>query len=233
MTDMDTLFKKKKLILLLLLTAFVVTTVVFSFYSPVIPGNETVKREEPIIAVVDDAAIVKEKEMPRYGIGLDEDWQRLIFELCEMNDLSYEMVLGFFHLESEGFKLDLISYNRDRSGRVTSYDSGIAQINSRYLEEYRQHAIKYCGLDENSRFDPLNPEHGIRAGIGGLLYYRDYWKSKKVDNEEELFSYSVNSYNMGTESYKKYVLATGETSRSYDRQILHRKSLLESGQELK
>ncbi|MCR4434840.1 MAG: hypothetical protein QHH06_04820 [Clostridiales bacterium] len=182
---------------------------------------------EPLQAVVRDDQLVDE-EMPVYNIKLDEKWQKLIYYLCKKNNLNYEMVLSFFEFESEGFNLSLICANRDSQGRVLSYDYGIAQINSRELEAYRQHAITYCELDRKVKFNPLNPDHGIRAGIGGLAFYRDYWKERGIADEKQLFEYSLNSYNMGADSYKKYVSYTGSTSRNYNRQIFKRKAILEN-----
>lgn len=180
----------------------------------------------PIQAAISSEQIV-EDEFQKYNINLDEKWQKLTYTLCKKNDLNYEMVLSFFDLESEGFNLKLVSTNRDRKGRIVSYDYGIAQINSKNLEAYRRHAIKYCNLDSKVKFDPLNPDHGIRAGIGGLAFYRDYWKAHGINGEEQLFYYSLNSYNMGANSYKNYIQKTGGVSRSYDRQIFKRKALLE------
>jgi len=186
-------------------------------------------QEYPIQARVSDYQIAEIKDdTPYYDINLDKKWQKLIYELCEKNNLDYRMVLSFFEYESEGFKLDLICYNRDGKGRILSYDSGIAQINSKYVEDYRQHAIKYCDLDKDVKFDPLNPDYGIRAGIGGLAYYREYWMAKGITDEETLFHYCLNSYNRGAVDYENYVRNTGNISRSYDREIFRRKESLET-----
>lgn len=170
-------------------------------------------------------------DMPVYNINLDKKWQKLIYDLSKKNGLDYKMVISFFELESEGFKLDLICYNKDSNGNIISYDSGIAQINSRQAEVYRQHAVNYCELDSNADFDPLNPDHGIRAGIGGLTFYRDYWRKQGITGEEELFRYSLNSYNMGAQSYKKYIKNTGQASRSYNRAISKRMEVLDKNSE--
>lgn len=189
-------------------------------------GEVRVGPAEPLQAVISDGQIA-DVDMPIYNINLDMKWQKLSYELCKKNYLNYEMVLSFFELESEGFQLRLICYNRDGNGNVLSYDSGIAQINSKYVSNYRQHAITYCGLDPKVKFDPLNPDHGIRAGIGGLAFYRDYWLEQGITDENQLFQYSLNSYNMGPESYQKYVTYSGQANRKYNIEIAKRMEVLD------
>ncbi|MCX7745819.1 MAG: transglycosylase SLT domain-containing protein [Clostridia bacterium] len=167
----------------------------------------------------------KISDMPKrkahlYNICLDEKWQKLIHKLCTKNNLDEKLVLALFDYESEGYQLDLISYNRD------SHDMGIAQINSKVLNFYKNLGVKYCDLDPNVNFDPLNPDHGIRAGIGGLVYYRNEWQGKVP--EEDLAYYIMNSYNMGMGSYKRYIERTGKLSRGYDREVFKRVRKLKS-----
>jgi len=160
-------------------------------------------------------------QRPHYNINLSEEYQDLIWKLCQKNNLSYEMVLSLFHLESEGFDVNKISFNKNGTK-----DGGIAQINSRYANWYKELAIQYCDLDPTINFNPLNPDNGIRAGIGGLTFWRDYWRQRGI-SEEDLFNYLTNSYNEGALAFERYVKRTGTITRGYDRAILKRKENLE------
>lgn len=164
----------------------------------------------------------QEPVRPDYDINLDEKYQSLTWNLCLKNDLSYELALSAFHKESN-FKLDAIN----TSNQDKSTDVGVSQLNSYYMETHREYAVRYCNLPENVKFNPMNPDHNIRAGIGHLVYLRDYWKQKGV-SEESMLDYICNSYNLGAYGFQKYIERTGKIEREYSRQVLKRKIKLES-----
>lgn len=183
---------------------------------------------EPIHAVVSDTQIAHiDDSTPYLPVNLDRKWQKLIYDLCVKNNLDFPTAISFFDLESEGFNLKLVCSNKDKKGKTVSYDRGIAQINSVYEKEYKQFAVEYCVLDPSVRFDPLNPDHGIRAGLGGLVHFREYWKTRGIKDEKNLLLYSLNSYNMGASKYLGYIKDSGKISRSYDRAIIAKRRNLE------
>lgn len=161
-------------------------------------------------------------ERPNYKINLDEKYQDLIWELCLKNNISYELVLAVFHYESR-FKFNAINTaNKDQST-----DVGIAQLNSYYMETHKEHAINYCDLSENVKFNPLNPDHGIRAGIGNLVHWRNYLKSKKV-SEEIIFSYLCGVYNRGYTGMSNYIDEFNTVDTKYSNKVLYYKTKLET-----
>jgi hypothetical protein len=133
--------------------------------------------------------------------------------------------LSVFHKES---RFEILAVNKNKN---LSYDNGLVQLNNQFEKFYIQMAIKYCEFDVNIPFNKFNPDHSIRAGIGGLVYYRDYWRERGV-SEEDLAPMILNSYNMGITGFDKYIRNTGTISRSYDRDIYKRKEMLEQTGEL-
>ena len=161
-------------------------------------------------------------ERPKYNINLSEENQNLIFQLCIKNEISYELVLAVFHYESKFNPNAINTSNKDKSR-----DVGISQLNNRFTNTYRDYAIKYCELSPSTKFDVVNVDHNIRAGIGILVYLRDYWKQRGV-RDDLLMIYVHNSYNLGIVGFQKYIKQTGNIDREYSRQILLRKEKLET-----
>lgn len=160
-------------------------------------------------------------ERPKYNIALEEKYQDLIWELCIKNDISYEFVLAVFYYESK-FKLDAVNRNKDRS-----IDNGVSQLNSYYTKIHEEYAIKYCEFPRDVKFNVFNPDHNIRAGIGNLVYLRNFWKQKGV-GEEFLIEYITGSFNMGLTGYQKYIKRTGKIEREYSKQVYKAKIKLET-----
>ncbi len=158
---------------------------------------------------------------PNYNISLCQEYQDLIYQLCEINDLSYELVLAVIYQES---KFDSTSLNINKNG---SRDVSLFQLNDMFLDDHREHAINYCQLSENVIFNPYNPEHNIMAGIGNIAYLRDYYSEKGVI-DEEMIAYISNGYNQGIRGYENYVKQTGKISRSYSDKIYSHKKILET-----
>jgi len=165
------------------------------------------------------------QEKPRYDIKLSQKYQNLVYKLCEENNLSYEMILSIMYQESR-FIINAVNINNN--GTI---DYGLFQLNSGFISTHRDRAIKYCGLSENARFNVLNPDHNIRAGIGGIIENKEYYIAKGVI-DEDMLKYVSNSLNMGISGYEKYIKRTGMTSRSYSRQIYKNKAMLENTQTL-
>lgn len=183
-------------------------------------NNKTPSRSSQIY-IEKDKTLNIYPERPKYKLNLDERYQDLIWHLCLENDLSYEFVLGTFDYESK-FNFKVTNKNSDES-----IDQGVAQLNSYYTDAYRQYAIEYCNLPKDTVFNPYNPDHGIRAGIGTLVYLRDYWKQKGV-SDELMPCFLANSYNLGLSGFQKYIKETGKIEREYSRQVLKRKIKLET-----
>jgi len=158
---------------------------------------------------------------PDYNISLSEEYQDLVYQLCENNDLSYELVLSIMFQESR-FNPRAINYNTNNTR-----DYGLFQLNSKFINTHRERAIKYCKLSQDIPFDVWNQDHNIRAGIGGIIEYRNYYKKKGVSNEEML-KYISNTLQLGVDGYARSIRITGTTSRSYSRLIYKNKEILET-----
>ena len=156
-----------------------------------------------------------------YDIKLSNKHQNLVYYLCEKNNLSYELALAIMFKESE-FNIKALNINTNRT-----IDYGLYQLNNAFIVTHRENAIKYCKLPENTIFNINNPDHNIRAGIGNIVYLRDYYKSKGV-SEDELLKYISNATNLGVTGYAKYIKKTGMTSRNYSRQVGKYKEILET-----
>jgi len=177
-----------------------------------IPSRSTYIESEKLVNIY--------PQRPEYDISLPIKYQDLIWQLCLKNDLSYEFVLAVFHYESK-FNPQAKNKNKDKST-----DVGVSQLNNYYIDTHRGYAIKYCDLPESVNFNMLNPDHNIRAGIGTLVYLRDYWRQKGV-SEHYLLEYITGSFNMGVTGFTEYIKRTGKIEREYSRQIKIRKDKLE------
>lgn len=173
---------------------------------------------ELIIEPITFETVVK-KEKPIYDIELDEQWQDLVWELCQELNLEYELILGAIHLESN-FIVDCVSSNSNGS-----VDRGMGQINSKYQDWYAE----LSGINPEE-FDPFNPEHSLKSLIYGMKYYRNYWvENHNIYHKETLDIHMLNSYNMGINGYKRYKRKYGIT-RAYDRVVQKKaNSLKEKG----
>jgi len=149
-----------------------------------------------------NSANVKNSYYIYYDIPLTIIEQEYIQDLCNQNNLSYELVLAVVKLES-GYNKDLLS---------PTNDGGLFQINLNYADFYAQLA----GLEN---YDVFNFEDSCRMGIAGLKYYKNYWIEQGIIDDETLYFYMLNSYNMGTNGFISYVRTTNQISRSYDRLV--------------
>lgn len=145
-----------------------------------------------------------------YDIPLNINEQEYLQNLCIQADLSYELVLAIVELES-GYNKDLLS---------PTNDGGLFQINLGYADFYAQ-------LANLENYDVYNFEDSCRMGIAGLKYYKNYWIEQGVTDQETLYFYILNSYNMGVNGYISYIRTTNQLSRSYDRLISKNKFELE------
>jgi len=175
--------------------------------------------------VVDIVPIDAKPIRPNYDLKLSQQNQDLIWELCAKNNLSYELALAVFHYES---KFNLKAIGKNKNG---STDQGISQLNNRYTNTYKEYAIKYSDFPENQVFNVFNADHSIRAGIGTMVYLRNFWEKKGVPNEL-MIEYLTGSFNLGIEGFKKYVKQTGRIEREYSRQIHLRKDKLKNSNTL-
>lgn len=164
-------------------------------------------------------------ERPKYQINLDQKYQDLIWQLCIKNNLSYEFVLAVFHYES---KFNTTATNKNKNHSV---DFGVAQLNSNFIDTYRGYAIEYCNLSPNEKFDIYNADHSIRAGIGTIVYLRNYWKQKGV-SDSDIAEFVTGSYNLGVLGFEQYIQRTGKIEREYSRQVEKRVNLLKTSNTL-
>lgn len=153
---------------------------------------------------------IKNIDYVYYDIPLTINEQEYIQDLCYQTDLSYELILAVVELES-GYNKELLS---------PTNDGGLFQINLNYADFYAQLA----GLEN---YDVFNFEDSCRMGIAGLKYYKNYWIEQGITDDETLYFYILNSYNMGTNGYISYVRTTNQLSRSYDRLVSKYKFELE------
>ena len=162
--------------------------------------------------------IVKETEIPEYDIPLDRKLQEFTYQLCQENELLYETVLGVMCLESEGtFNSELICINGKNNK-----DQGIMQINS----VYQDYHVEMVGMTE---FNPFNPYHSIELGIKLLKYHYDYWIGQGYSLKDVEIC-MLNSYNMGTNGFKKYIKKNNIIHRNYSRTVTkYKNNLMEFG----
>lgn len=164
------------------------------------------------------------ENMPKYNLTLDEELQRYIWKLCYDNIVSYELIITMLYQESK-FNPKAVNKNiANRGGerKVTSVDKGIAQINSRYQDEY----ANLAGIS-TEEFNPYNPNHGILACVSAIKFLREYWINQGISSEEDLWYYTIGAYNRGIQGFKSYIKRTGKLSTSYHEAIYEYKTQLE------
>jgi len=154
------------------------------------------------------------------SISLPIYYQVYLEEVSDRYCLHYEGLLAWMQLESS-FNIRAIHYNDDGS-----YDFGLTQINSKYLEWYTSLARKYGLFEEDEVLIIDSPIHQIELGVAGLLYYREYWRSTGL-GVDEIFIAMYNSYNMGIQGYLDYAVLNGTARRWYDERIINTMRLYE------
>lgn len=150
-----------------------------------------------------------------YDIPFSNVEQKYIQDLCNINNWSYELIIALIKVES----------NFDRAAISKSNCLGLMQINNRYLDFYGNLA----GIKVDN---PYNFKNNIKLGISYLSYLREYWISKGITDDNSLYYYVLNSYNLGNTGYKEYVTETKNYSRTYDKKITKYKKQLEANGEL-
>lgn len=163
---------------------------------------------KPTITILPTPTKDPYEDMPKYNIELDKKIQQYLWDKCKEHKWNYDLILSQLKLESD---LDPNCKSHNKNGTT---DCGLAQINNApgNMEWYGE---ELAGIEN---FDPFNPYHSIDACIAGMNFYRTYWQKQGIEGET-LIRYSLNSYNMGINGFKKYVNNTGTSSRGYDRVI--------------
>jgi len=146
-------------------------------------------------------------------ISLPIYYQVYLREVSDSYNIYYEGLLAWLFVESS-FNSAAIHNNKNGS-----YDFGLTQINSEYIEWYESLARKYGLLAEDEFLIIESPTHQIKLGVAGLLYYRDYWRPTGLDTDE-IFIAMYNSYNMGIQGYLDYARSNGTARRDYDKKIV-------------
>lgn len=100
--------------------------------------------------------------MHEYIEGMPIYHQYYIFEKAKKSSFSMEFLFAVISLESN-FDYTLTHYNKDKNGKVLSYDRGYFQMNNKYEEWY----ANLAGLIEYNVFDPYD---NIKMGIAGLEF---------------------------------------------------------------
>ncbi|MBT9139143.1 MAG: hypothetical protein DDT31_01724 [Syntrophomonadaceae bacterium] len=153
-------------------------------------------------------------EMPIYNIPLSLSLQKFIWEMCQENNLSYELVLSIISVESN-FIIDAVGITKDL---------GLMQLNPFNTMNWLAEQVNI------SDFDPFNPYHNVTAGIWYLLYIRDYWAQYEFD-QQHIYSLVLLSYNRGIGGTKSYVRRLGQVAfqNSYILKVSNYKYMLERG----
>lgn len=150
-----------------------------------------------------------------YDIPLSRGLQDYTRGLCEAHGIEFEMILAIMNQESD-YKHKTKSKNNGELGSSI----GIMQVNENNIDWCRQ----LTGLGK--KFNINNIYHNIFSGI--LIY-----KSCRHDWEWgytgwELDIRSLNSYNMGTRKYVRYIRRTGTINWKYGREVMqYKKEVLE------
>jgi soluble lytic murein transglycosylase-like protein len=157
----------------------------------------------------------EEEEFKLLDIPLSAELQEYIYKMSKKYDMDYLFVLSVMMTESS-FRVNVKNENIGSHG----YSISLMQLNNQYIKWYKE-------LTDDSQFDIWDAKDNIHAGILVLKYYRDYWINKGIDNEELLFNFVLNSYNMGITGFNNYIASTGNISRNYDEKVLENKIYLE------
>lgn len=131
-------------------------------------------------------------------ISLDPIYQKYTWELCQMFDVDYNLILAVMYHESR-FKIDAYSKTND---------IGLMQVN----RGNRAWANELAGR----KIDLYDPYDNILTGILIYKHYEDYWLDRGIEGEK-LPKYTLNSYNMGISGFAS---AGYPVNRSYSRNIL-------------
>ncbi|MDD4779125.1 MAG: transglycosylase SLT domain-containing protein [Tissierellia bacterium] len=158
---------------------------------------------------------IYEEEFILYNIPLSEELQKYCYEIAKEHNLGYTLILGLIWTESE-FKSEAKCKNQGSSG----YSVGLCQINNQYIKWYKE-------LLNVKDYDIHDDKQNIKTGIVVLRVYKDYWISQGITSEEDLWCYTLGSYNRGIEGYKKYIKNTGKINTDYDKKVLKNKIKLE------
>lgn len=125
------------------------------------------------------------------NIPMSEDKLDYLFERTNEENLSYELLLSIFMLESEqGTKK--IHYNSNGS-----VDRGIFQINSGSIKGL----AKEAGMEN---FNAMNDFDSINLAIQHLKDSRKYWIAQGM-SEEEAYPYIIVNYNLGLAGTREYL----------------------------
>jgi hypothetical protein len=150
-----------------------------------------------------------------YDIPLSQELQEYTFEICKKYKIDYVFVLSVMQTESE-FK----SYDKCKNQVGGGYSVGLLQINDQYIDWYKE-------LINVEDYDIYDDKQNIETGVAILRCYKNYWIKQEITDEDTLWCYVLNSYNMGIEGYKNYIKNTSEISRDYDKKTLKNKIKLE------
>ena len=146
-----------------------------------------------------------------YDIPLSNEIQNYIFKLCQQYDLNSSLVIAIIDTETGGtFDNNLRHVNTDKT-----IDFGLMQLNSRYHSYFKE-------LVNEPNFDAEDTYHNLHAGIKYLSILRTELRHKCSD--DELKTYYLNAYNMGSTGYQRYVRQTGKVSRAYSNKILEKEN---------
>jgi hypothetical protein len=135
--------------------------------------------------------------------------------MCKKYKIDYVLVLSVMQTESE-----FSSHDKCKNQVGGGFSVGLLQINDQYIDWYKE----LINVDE---YDIYDDKQNIETGIAILRCYKNYWINQGITDEDTLWYYVLNCYNMGIEGYKKCIKNTGKLSREYDRKVMKNKINLE------
>lgn len=140
-----------------------------------------------------------------FPIPMSHQVQDIVFELAKKYDFDPALIIAIVDHETGG-TFDINAKHKNSNG---TWDYGLMQLNSKNNKWFSE-------MTGYKPFKPLNPRHNLTAGVMYLHGLRLSYNNRSKDLET---IWILNSYNMGTGGYKKYIKRTGQVSRSYDRRV--------------
>lgn len=181
-------------------------------YEQLAIANGKIGKYESIFNAINNIDVNKnDYEYTYYDLPLTTSQQEYIQNICNSKRLSYTLVYALIKLESN-FDLKAVSY----SGSI-----GICQISNKH----KSFIAELSGLTD---YDLYNFENNIQMCVSYLMYLKNYWINQGITDDESLYMYILNSYNMGISGYTNYILKNNTLSRSYDQIITKYKIQLET-----
>lgn len=119
-------------------------------------------------------------------VGIPLAFREIVVREAAAEWIPLEVAANLFRFESR-WDSRAVNENRDASGSVVSYDIGLGQLNSRYLDYFSR---EYNG---GKRIDPLDPRENVRTSCRHLA---------RLYRSTGTWEGAVSSYNCGLTRYR-------------------------------